>query len=182
MSETPTPPKPGLSPAAWSALAAIAVAVIGGAVTLTTNWWSHQPPKADSTTAPPASAQGQGSAPATPPPAGGAPAADPSTWTGSWLGSVQAPGEAPYTVQLTIAPGCALNAPCGTIRVPKCVGRLTLASLADGNAEFNVDDFDASSDRSVCKPGGGEVLRANADGTLAYTATYSGAKGVLRRP
>jgi hypothetical protein len=172
MSETPTS-KSGISAAAWSAIAAIAVAVIGGVVTLTTAWWQHAPPK-------PAAAA---SASVTPQPMATAAQADPASWKGSWTGVVQAPGEAPFAVQVTIAEGCALNSPCGSIRVPKCVGRLTLARLGDaGEAEFNVADFDASSDPEVCKPGGGEVLKAGADGTLTYTATYSGATGVLRRP
>lgn len=98
------------------------------------------------------------------------------------MGAAQAPGEEPYTVRVTLTKECALNAVCGTIRVPKCAGRLTLARLSDGTAEFNVDNFDAASDPALCKPGGGEVLRALPDGTLAYTATYSGATGVLRRP
>jgi hypothetical protein len=167
----PAPPKSGLSPAAWSAIAAIVVAVIGGVVTLTTSWWQHAPPKA-----PPAPI-------ATPPPATAATtAADPASWAGGWMGAAQAPGEEPYTVRVTLTRECALNAVCGTIRVPKCAGRLTLARLSDGAAEFNVDDFDASSDPAACKPGGGEVLKALPDGTLAYTATYSGATGVLRRP
>ena len=173
MSETP-PARSGLSPAAWSAIAAVAVAVIGGAVTLTTAWWQHAPAAKPAMTVPPVEAS------AAPRPAS---AADPPSWKGTWTGVAQAPGEAAFAVQVTIAEGCALNAPCGTIRVPKCVGRLTLARLgADGEAEFNVADFDASSDPQLCKPGGGEVLKAGGDGTLTYTATYSGATGVLRRP
>ena len=171
----PAPPKSGLSPAAWSAIAAIVVAVIGGVVTLTTTWWQHAPPKvapAPVTTPPPT----------LPPTTGATTAADPASWAGGWLGAAQAPGEEPYTVRVTLTKECALNAVCGTIRVPKCAGRLTLARLSEGAAEFNVDDFDASSDPAVCKPGGGEVLKALPDGTLAYTATYSGATGVLRRP
>src|SRR3954447_23221038 len=45
MSETP-PAKSAISAAAWSAIAAIAVAVIGGVVTLTTAWWQHAPGEA----------------------------------------------------------------------------------------------------------------------------------------
>ena len=174
MSETPTS-KSGISAAAWSAIAAIAVAVIGAVVTLTTAWWQHAPAN-PAAASPPAPA-------AEPRTAELAAAADPASWKGAWTGVAQAPGEAPFAVQVTIAEGCVLNAPCGTIRVPKCVGRLTLARLGDaGEAEFNVADFDASSDPEVCKPGGGEVLKAGAGGTLTYTATYSGATGVLRRP
>ena len=176
MSEPP-PSKPGLSPAAWSGIAAITVALIGGAVTLTTNWWQHAPPKMQP--AAQSAAPAPGPTPATAP----AQSAEPSSWAGTWTGVAQAPGEAAFALQITIGEGCVLNAPCGTIRVPKCVGRLTLARLgAGGEAEFNVSDFDASSDPKVCQPGAGEVLKAGADGTLPYTATYSGATGVLRRP
>ena len=169
----PAPPKSGLSPAAWSAIAAIVVAVIGGVVTLTTSWWQHAPSKAA-----PAAASRSSPSPSAP----ATTVADPASWAGGWMGAAQAPGEEPYTVRVTLTKECALSAVCGTIRVPKCAGRLTLARLSDGTAEFNVDDFDASSDPAVCKPGGGEVLKALPDGTLAYTATYSGATGVLRRP
>ena len=62
-----------------------------------------------------------------------------------------------------------------------CRGRITLIpSEADG-FEFHVDAFDAESDASICTAGAGEVLKLRADGDLDYTATYSGAHGVLRR-
>lgn len=62
-----------------------------------------------------------------------------------------------------------------------CRGKISLENIRDDGFEFNVSDFDASSDTSICQPGAGEVFKALPDGTLAYTATYSGAVGILRR-
>jgi hypothetical protein len=167
------PPRSGLSPAAWGALSAIMVAVIGGAVTLTTNWWQRKP-------APTPAAPAAAAVPAEP---AGAALPDPSTWAGAWRGTAKAPGEAPFQIELTITPGCVKDASCGTIRVPHvpCNGELTLVELRPDGAEFSVGHFDDASDRNACQPGAGEVLRARPDGSLAYTATYSGAHGVLER-
>jgi hypothetical protein len=165
------PPRSGLSPAAWGALSAIMVAVIGGAVTLTTNWWQRKPAPAPTASTPPSA---QTAAVALP---------DPSSWAGAWRGTAKAPGEAPFQIELTITPGCVKDAACGTIRVPRvpCNGELTLVELRPDGAEFSVGHFDAASDRNACQPGAGEVFRARPDGSLAYTATYSGAHGVLER-
>jgi len=173
MSETPTPPKPGLSPAAWSALAAIAVAVIGGAVTLTTNWWSHQPPKAADQPA----RQPESAAVATPSDI----PSDLSAWAGMYTGEAKAPDGQPFPVEVKILEGCTKGAVCGSIRVPNvpCTGRLTLVQVRQDGAEFSVDHFDKTSDPKACQPGAGEVLRRRADGDLDYVATYSGAHGIL---
>jgi hypothetical protein len=76
-----------------------------------------------------------------------------------------------------------LNQPCGTIAVPHvpCRGRITLIDSRSEGFEFHVDQFDAASNQSVCQPGAGEVVQVRPDGTLSYTATYSGARGVLSR-
>ncbi len=102
---------------------------------------------------------------------------------GSWAGDAAEPGGTPFRVEIDVAADCAMNKACGTIAVPgmPCRGRITLIDSRAEGYEFSVDDFGASSDKSVCQPGAGEVVKPLPDGTLAYTATYSGAEGVLRR-
>ncbi len=180
MSEpSPPPPSRGLSPAGWTAISAIAVALIGAVVTLGPGLMSRDRP----TSAAPAAA---GPAPktadekATPT----TPAADdPAVLTGRWIGVAKEPGGEAFPIEIEVADGCALNGRCGVISVPRipCTGRLTLTAAGAEGFEFKVDRFDAASDPAVCKPGGGEVLRPGPNGTLRYTATYSGATGLLSR-
>lgn len=175
------PPRAGLTPAGWTAISAIAVAIIGAVVTLMTAWWQRQPPAAKAETPaavataaePVAKAEGGPTAAALP---------DPAQWVGAWVGSAQAPGETRFRVELSISPGCAKGKACGTISVPSvpCKGRITLAEVRPDGAEFSVDDFEAGS-AAACQPGAGEVFRETPEGALAYTATYSGATGVLTR-
>ncbi len=103
--------------------------------------------------------------------------------TGKWSGTAKEPGGDSFPIEVEIRSGCVLNQPCGTIAVPAvpCRGRITLVDSRDDGFEFGVDQFDAKSNRDVCQPGAGEIFNANADGTLAYTASYSGATGVLKR-
>jgi hypothetical protein len=88
-------------------------------------------------------------------------------------------------VELELGPDCGSSAGyCGTIAVPHvpCRGKIKLFQIhEDKRFEFDVGEFDATSDKSICTPGAGEVLKPLPDGTLSYTATYSGATGVLRR-
>jgi hypothetical protein len=165
-----------MSPAAWAAVSAVAVATIGAVVTLTTNWWQHAPAKAEV----PAT-QVQPAAEATPAKAEMPTLPDPARWAGSWVGSFQDGGER-RRIELTITSGCVEGKACGTIRVPHvpCVGDITLAAVRPEGAEFSVDRFEAGS-AAACSPGAGEVFRETPEGALAYTATYSGAKGVLTR-
>jgi len=172
MSETPesSASRRGLSPAAWGAISAIAVAVVGAVATLTSAWWQRPAPSA--TASPPAA------------PAAAAVKAelpDPTTWAGSYSGQVIAPDGSKFEVTVQLRPGCVKGANCGTISVPHvpCKGRLTLAEVRPEGAEFSVDRFDEHSDHKACQPGAGEVLNRRPDGDLEYVATYSGAKGVL---
>jgi hypothetical protein len=170
-----------MTPAAWAAVSAITVALIGGVVTLATNWWQHAPTRAaaSKTEAPKADIAEPGAAP--PAAAESAILPDPSRWVGSWVGSFQEGGQR-RRIELAITPGCAKGKACGTIRVPHvpCVGDITLAAVRPEGAEFSVDRFEAGS-AAACSPGAGEVFRETPEGALAYTATYSGAKGVLTR-
>jgi hypothetical protein len=110
-------------------------------------------------------------------------ASDLRALAGRWSGVAKEPEGVTFTVELEISQDCALSRPCGTIAVPHvpCRGRLTLIDNRSDGFEFNVDQFDATSDQSVCQPGAGEVLQVLPDGKLSYTATYSGARGVLSR-
>ena len=103
--------------------------------------------------------------------------------TGKWSGSAKEPGGASFPVELEVRADCAMNKPCGTIAVPQvpCRGRITLIGSRDDGFEFHVDQFDARSNKKICQPGAGEIIRALPDGTLSYLADYSGAKGVLKR-
>jgi len=116
-------------------------------------------------------------------PGGVPPADDLRTLAGSWSGEAVESGGFSFTVEMQVQPECAMNAPCGTIAVPHvpCRGRLTLIAQSPDGYEFGVDQFDSSSDVNICTPGGGEVVKLLPDGTLSYTATYSGARGILRR-
>ncbi|WP_296594820.1 hypothetical protein [Phenylobacterium sp.] len=168
-------PRSGMSPAAWGAISAIAVAAIGAVVTLTTNWWQRSPPKAE---ARPAAAV----AAATDPEAAPAPGlADPARWAGAWSGAFDEDGQR-RRIELSVTPGCAKGKACGTIRVPHvpCTGEITLADVRPEGAEFRVERFKPGS-AAACEPGAGEVFRETPEGALAYTATYSGATGVLTR-
>ena len=103
---------------------------------------------------------------------------------GNWTGVATEPNGFRYTVEVEFGSNCDYDAgPCGGIAVPHvpCRGKISLENIRDDGFEFNVSDFDASSDTSICQPGAGEVFKALPDGTLAYTATYSGAVGILRR-
>lgn len=186
MPDTPgDAPRSGMSPAAWAAISAIAVALIGAVVTLTTNWWQHAPPTAETPKADAQSAAGVAEAgkQAVEAPSGAAtpPLPDPAQWAGSWVGSFQEGGQR-RRIELTITAGCAKGKACGTIRVPHvpCTGEISLAEVRPEGAEFSVDRFEPGS-AAACSPGAGEVFRETPEGALAYTATYSGAKGVLTR-
>lgn len=171
MADPPEERRRGLSAPAWTALSAIAVAIIGAGVTLTTAWWQRSP-------APPADKPME-------PAAAGAAAAivDPTAWAGAWKGTARTPDGETFEVRVKLDGHCLAGAVCGSISVPHvpCTGRLTLVAARPDGAEFSVDDFDAASDRQTCKPGAGEVLKERADGDLEYRATYSGARGLLYR-
>jgi hypothetical protein len=102
---------------------------------------------------------------------------------GHWVGEAGEPGGTRFEVEFEVEPDCAMNRPCGWIAVPHvpCRGRLTLIDSRAEGFEFYVDEFDAASDRSICRPRAGEMLLARPDGAVSYAATYSGARGVLER-
>ncbi|TCS16675.1 hypothetical protein [Caulobacter sp. BK020] len=169
------PSRPGLSPGAWAAVSAIVVALIGAGVTLTTTWWSQHRATAATT---PSSAPQASPTPAT----AQERASGVQGLVGRWSGLAQGPGQPAQRIEVEILASCGPGVACGWITVPDipCRGRLSLLGPTVEGLEFQVDGFEAGSDPKQCQPGAGEVLRATDDGGVAYTATYSGAKGVLR--
>lgn len=177
--------KSGLPPHVWATISAIVVALIGAAVTLTTAWLSHPHASAASpAVSSPVAASSPGPIVTPAPAPQRAHEADPGLagLTGRWKGAADLADRPSQRIEVEITAGCAPGAACGWIAVPDvpCKGRLTLVGPDPNGFEFQVDRFDASSNAQKCQPGGGEVLRALGDGTVVYTATYSGARGVLR--
>jgi hypothetical protein len=108
-----------------------------------------------------------------------------SAMEGQWVGTAQEPDGFSFDVEIELGPSCGpTTGYCGTIAVPHvpCRGKIKLLQIHDGpRFEFDVGDFDAASDKDKCTPGAGEILKPLPDGTLSYTAEYSGATGILRR-
>lgn len=150
---------PGLSPAAWTGLSAIAVALIGGLVTLATTLIPLR------------------ETPSSPTVNTAAPNAD--VLAGRWAGSAHTPDGQTYTIALSIRTTCQVGQICGTISVLEvpCHGELSLYGVTDDNYEFNVDHFDRSSSAN-CTPGAGEHFHKLPNGDLAYRADW-GIEGVL---
>jgi hypothetical protein len=165
---------PALSKEAWGAITAIAVALITGAVTLTTHYMSSEKksePSAASSSAAPAPV----AAPA-------ATSANADAIAGRWSGHATDAGNASFTIAVEVAQGCTLNARCGTISVSHvpCRGSIFLKNVHEGDYEFEVNNFVAPS-KPDCQPGAGEHFQLAADGTLNYTTTYSSAHATLTR-
>ena len=162
-------PRRGLSKEAWTAISAIVVAIITGIFTLLNTLYK---PSA----APSSSVSKPELAPSSVPPR----VADLAL--GSWSGTATQPSGPSFPISVSIAQTCRLNVLCGVIAVPhvRCKGDLLFVNVSGDYAEFDVSNFDASSDPKQCKPGGGELLRLLPDGNLAYKASYSQAEGVLR--
>jgi hypothetical protein len=161
--------KQPLSKESWAALSAVAVALIGAAVTVFT------------TTYKPSSPDGR-SLPATVVPSSLSEEKPADIPLGTWKGMAKEPSGSVFPIAVTIDQACRPNQPCGNIRVPEvpCKGEISLVNIANGYLEFSVDHFDASSDANICKAGGGELLRLLPDGSLAYKTTYSKVEGVLK--
>jgi hypothetical protein len=151
-------------------LAAIAVGVIGAVVTLTTAGGSTRRRRTRCRTAAPRRPRRRA-----PPPT---PAAG-----GRLEGVAQAPGEAPFAVQVTIDRGlrperAVRDDPRAEVRGAAHPG----PARRGRRCRVQRRRLRRLQRSGGVQAGGGEVLKAGADGTLTYTATYSGATGVLRRP
>ena len=170
----------GLSKEAWTAISAVAVALIGGIVTLVTTLVNKQPSPSPSSTAP----SSDTSLPT--------PASSPSVPVqpemaniplGKWSGVVKEPSGTSFPINVEINQDCSLNQKCGYISVPEvpCYGEISFVSVKSNYYEFDVSNFDTRSDPNICKPGAGELFRLLPDGRLADKATYSNAEGILER-
>jgi hypothetical protein len=157
----------GLSKEAWTAISAVAVAIIGGIFTVVTtllNKQSPSSPSSPSTSAPPQ------------PKVANIP-------VGKWSGVAKEPSGANFPINVEINQVCSLKQKCGYISVPKvpCYGEISFVDINNDYYEFDVSNFDVRSDPKICKPGAGELFRLLPDGRLAYKATYSNAEGVLEK-
>jgi hypothetical protein len=157
----------GLSKEAWTAISAVAVAIIGGIFTVVTTLLNKQPPSSSpspSTSAP------------TQPRIANIP-------VGKWSGVAKEPSGATFPINVGINQVCSLKQKCGYISVPKvpCYGEIAFVDINNDYYEFDVSNFDIRSDLKICKPGAGELFRLLPDGRLAYKATYSNAEGVLEK-
>lgn len=170
----------GLSKEAWTAISAVAVALIGGTVTVAITLLNKQPSPGSSSTTPssgviisPTPSSPSTSAPIQPEVA--------NIPLGKWSGVVKEPSGTSFPINVEINQGCSLNQKCGYISVPEvpCYGEISFISINNDYYEFDVSNFDARSDPKICKPGAGELFRPLPDGRLAYKATYSNTEGVL---
>lgn len=158
----------GLSKEAWAAISAIAVALIGGIVTVLTTIYKPLPSPSPSTSAPTDSP--------TQPKVADIP-------LGKWSGMAKDPSGTSFPINVEINQACSLSKKCGYISVPEipCNGEISFVNMNNDYYEFDVSNFDTKSDQKTCKPGAGELFRLLPDGRLAYKATYSNAEGVLEK-
>jgi hypothetical protein len=167
----------GLSKEAWAAISAIAVALIGGIVTVVTTLDNKQSSPSSS---PPSEVVTSPSSPFT---SASRRLEVANIPLGKWSGMAKEPSETPFPIIVEINQACSLNQKCGYISVPEvpCHGEISFVSINDDYYEFDVGNFDAGSDPNLCESGAGELLRLLPDGGLAYKATYSNAEAILER-
>jgi len=176
----------GLSKEAWTAISAVAVALIGGIVTLASILLSKQPPSSPSSPTPPS---GSVVSPNSSSSSTSAPKDSPTQPKianmplGKWSGVAKDPSGNSFPINVEINQDCSINKKCGHISVPEipCNGEITLVNINNDYYEFDVSNFDAASDPKICKPGAGELFRLLPDGRLAYKATYFNTEGVLEK-
>ena len=92
---------------------------------------------------------------------------------GTWSGQAKQGKDQTFDVQLTVAKGCAVGDPCGSISVSSapCFGDLSLHAIEGDRYEFSVDHFSAASAKA-CTPGAGEYLTRYGEDALLYTTGY----------
>lgn len=158
----------GLSKEAWAAISAIAVALIGGIVTIFTTIYKPSSSSSPSTSAPTDFPTQQKVA---------------DIPLGKWSGMAKDPSGTSFPINIEIDRDCSLNKKCGYISVPKipCNGEISFVNINNDYYEFDVSNFDARSDPKICKSGAGELFQLLPDGRLAYKAIYSNAEGVLEK-
>jgi hypothetical protein len=172
----------GLSKEAWTAISAVAVALIGGIVTVVTTLVNKQPSPSPSSTTPSSDTVGlpTTSSPSTSIPVQPEVANIP---LGKWSGVAKEPSGASFPINVEINQACNLNQKCGYISVPEipCYGEISFVSMKSNYYEFDVSNFDTKSNPNICKPGAGELFQLLPNNRLAYKTTYSNAEGILER-
>ncbi|HEY9608667.1 MAG TPA: hypothetical protein V6C93_04845, partial [Allocoleopsis sp.] len=141
----------GLSKEAWTAISAIAVALIGLFPVI---WNTFFPP--------PPGKSSDSSSPSTPVPTVSSPSPPKvaNTLLGKWSGVAKDPSGTSFPINVEINRDCSLKEKCGYISVPKvpCYGEITLISVNNNKYEFDVSNFDSRSNLKLCQPGAGEVF------------------------
>jgi hypothetical protein len=165
--------KKGISPEAWTAISAIAVALIGGIVAIA-NKILDNPPNIPS---PSSSLSSSSTSPSS------LPLQVSNAFLGKWSGIAKNTSGESFRINLEIKRNCSLNEKCGYISVPHvpCYGEISLKEVSSDDYEFDVSNFDNRSNLKICQPGAGERFRLLPDGKLAYKATYSNAQGILEK-
>ena len=154
----------GFSKEAWTAMAAVAVALIGGAVTIITTiipkLQTDQPSPSPTEFVSPSVTTADAIA-------------------GRWRGEAKTTSSESYTINVEIRQFCKLNEKCGTISVLQvpCYGEISLKAFQNEDYEFDVSNFNARSS-AECAPGAGEHFKPRPDGRLSYRADW-GAQGIL---
>lgn len=106
---------------------------------------------------------------------------------GDWVGTATNDQNGNHTtIQISIQPGCVLNAVCGTIQVPDipCRGNLELTQINDGAFTFIEQDVTGGS--PICTSGGKDLLQVLPDGTVSREFSPPGQSvithAILRHP
>ena len=107
-----------------------------------------------------------------------APASPVADMMGSWGGTAQSTDGTSFPISLDINQLCEIGQLCGSISVPQvpCYGQVFLQSVASGEVEFCVANFDQRNNQSVCQEGAGEHIQ------LVPTATWGTGRAMSRLP
>ncbi len=107
----------GLNKEAWTAISAVAVAIIGGIVTVATTLLNKQPSPGLSSSAPTDSPKQPKMA---------------NIPLGKWSGMAKDPSGTSFPINVEINQDCSLNKKCGYISVPKipCNGEISLVNIS----------------------------------------------------
>jgi hypothetical protein len=176
--------KKDISPEAWTAIATVAVAVIGGIFTITNTILTNNAQNKTSSSPSPSFSPSPSSA-STPVPtsSSSAPLRVSNAFLGKWSGVAKEASGKSFRINLEIQRNCSLNEKCGYISVPDvpCYGEIALKEVSSDDYEFDVSNFDRRSNLKICTPGAGERFHLLSDGKLSYKATYSNAQGILAK-
>jgi hypothetical protein len=173
----------GISPEVWTAIATVAVAVIGGIVTIISTILNKPSPSPSSSPSATPSVSPSSTSTPVPTSSSSTPLRVSNAFLGKWSGVAKERSEKSFRINLEIQRNCSLNEKCGYISVPDvpCYGEIALKEVSSNDYEFDVSNFNSRSNLKICKPGAGEHFHLLPDGKLAYKATYSNAQGILKK-